>query len=563
MVFASVMGTSGVRSRSRLLVEAARAGLLVAVLASEMGCLSLREEGTPQVNPPSASTPPSTSPRPGTNTPDASPPDGPPKPECVAGSTVSTEICAAGLACVDSKCVACVTGEACTPEDSCHKGTLDCTAGVKCVDTGTNVEAGKSCGTNKVCSAAGKCDACTVGESCKPTDLCKTGKIECSTGAPVCAPSGDAPNGGMCGEGQVCSAGACVACQNGMSCVPTNKCHTGTLSCSTGTPQCMDSGSNAPNGMTCGDAQVCRDGECVGCMDKMPCVPTDNPCKVGAISCTTGSPVCVATTTNAMDGKECGAEMACRGGQCRVCRTTGSCSNNSCKESTYQCNAGMETCRETNRPNGTACPGGENACLNGSCQRCRNSGECDDNPCSTSNFQCEGGRESCERTGNVRDGTRACGNNRACRGGSCQQCRDSGECTPDDNDDARCKVGDLQCDGNGREQCVPTSTNRPPAFRCANGRVCASRNGLSTNDRTCRAPLDDGDVCETPGRKGPECRVGYCTKQGASGEGDRCEACGGNFQDCCPDGGNNGCDSGLTCNSSDACESVAPPPVMP
>ena len=403
-------------------------------------------------------------------------------------------------------------------------------------------EAGTTCGDGKVCSAVGTCEVCAAGETCKPTDLCKTGKIECKTGAPVCAPSADAPNGSECGEGQVCSAGACVACRDGMSCVPTNKCHNGSLSCSTGTAQCMDLGTNLANGAVCGEGQVCRDGECAACVEKMPCVPTDNPCKIGEIRCASGTPVCMATAMNAPEGKECGAELACRGGMCRQCRTSGSCSTNPCKDSTYQCTAGVESCRETNKANGTLCPGGENACLDGRCARCRNGGECDDNPCSTSSFQCNGGRESCQRTGNVRDGTRACGNDRACRGGSCQACRFSGECTPDENNDARCRVGMRQCDGNGVEQCIATARTRSPGDDCGGGRVCARK---SDEDRalTCRGRLPDSasSSCQTGRERTRECQSNYCNDNG------QCDQCGRDPFECCPDGANGGCDNNHFC----------------
>ena len=543
-----------------------RLGSAIFCATLAMGCLGARDVDPPTrvIQPPPTATP---EPRPGATPPDAALPDGPAKPECVEGSAVSTELCSAGLACSAGKCVPCLAGESCMPEDPCHKGTRECGAAIKCVDTGMPVEPGTSCGTDKVCTAAGKCEACTTGETCKPADLCKTGKLECKTGAPVCAPSADAPNGSPCGEGQVCSAGACVACRNGMSCVPSNKCHNGSLSCTTGTPQCMDVGTNLPNGTTCGDGQVCREGECTTCVERMPCTPTDNPCKAGEIRCATGTPVCVATAANAPDGKECGAELSCRGGMCRQCRTTGTCSTNPCKDSTYQCMNGLESCRETNKSNGTIC-GGENACLDGRCARCRNNGECDDNPCRTSSFRCSGGRESCQNLGNVRDGTRACGNNEACRGGSCERCRDSGECTPDDNDDARCKVGRLSCNGNGVEDCVATAQDRPPNFACGGGRVCA-RAGDGTARRTCRGKLGSGESCETAGRRGndTECagidgQPGYCSVPGASGEGDQCSTCGRQDEDCCPSGSNNGCDAGLSCNSNGAC--VAPePPVTP
>ncbi len=524
-----------------------RGAVAVLALSLATGCLQAREvdpqrpvtiDARPAATPDAA-------------TPDAVvEPDGPPRPECVEGSTVSSEQCSAGLACNAGKCLPCVAGESCTPEDRCHKGTRECGAAIRCVDTGALADPGTTCGDNLVCSAEGKCAACTVGEACTPTDLCKAGKIECKTGAPVCAPVADAPNGSACGEGQVCSAGACVACRDGMTCVPTNKCHTGSLSCSTGTPQCMDVGSNLANGTSCGEGQVCRDGDCTACLEKMPCSPPDAPCKAGEIRCASGSPVCVATATNAPDGKECGAEQACRGGMCRQCRTTGTCGNNPCKDSTYACQNGVESCRETNKANGTLCPGNDNACLNGSCQRCRTSGECDNNDCRSSSYRCEGGRESCQNTGNARDGT-GCGNQQACRGGSCQQCRNSGECTPDGNNDERCLVGRRQCGSDGVERCVPNENraSRAPGFDCGGGRVCARK---ANEDRTltCRTRLPDSATssCQQGRERTRECASNYCN------ENSQCDQCGRDPFECCPDGSNNGCDGNHFCNEAQNCQ---------
>lgn len=55
----------------------------------------------------------------------------------------------------------------------------------------------------------GSCIACTQGDPCQPTDPCKTGTISCTTGSSVCVESGSRPAGTSCGTGKVCSGGNC------------------------------------------------------------------------------------------------------------------------------------------------------------------------------------------------------------------------------------------------------------------------------------------------------------------------------------------------------------------
>ncbi len=129
-----------------------------------------------------------------------------------------------------------ITG-ACTPVDPCHLGKRTCgSAGEICEDTGNLQANGTQCGTDKVCSD-GACVACTAGTDCALTGQpCKLGRTDCASGKSVCVEVGSAANGKMCETDKVCSDGNCVACADGASCVPTNACHEGTLSCAAGTP---------------------------------------------------------------------------------------------------------------------------------------------------------------------------------------------------------------------------------------------------------------------------------------------------------------------------------------
>jgi hypothetical protein len=82
---------------------------------------------------------------------------------------------------------------------------------------------------------------------------------------PVCTDTGsNAPNGTTCGTNLVCNAGTCTTCTSGAACTPTNACHTGTLSCSGGTPSCTDTGTSVADGTACGTNLQCKSGACCG-----------------------------------------------------------------------------------------------------------------------------------------------------------------------------------------------------------------------------------------------------------------------------------------------------------
>src|SRR5439155_1249112 len=180
-----------------------------------------------------------------------------------SGSAPDGMGCGQGMVCASGACVACMSGQACTPTNPCHTGALDCSGSMpSCTDKGMNVAPGTSCGQDKVCGATGTCDACVAGMSCpvagKP---CRTGATSCSTGGSVCGESGNAMPGTSCGAGMVCNgSGGCVACNAGDPCTPTNPCHQGTLSCTAGAAICVDSNTNKAPGTTCGAAQSCSSG---------------------------------------------------------------------------------------------------------------------------------------------------------------------------------------------------------------------------------------------------------------------------------------------------------------
>lgn len=330
--------------------------------------------------------------------------------------------CGQDKVCSAGSCVTCVVGKSCIPAgNACHSGVTACDTGIEtCVDQGALMQNGTACGQDKVCSG-GTCVACQAGAACASATPCKAAVISCATGAAVCQDSGNKPEGADCGGGKVCSAGACVACQAGMSCAPANPCHSGALSCANGTQTCADTGNNVANGAACGQDKVCFQGGCVACKAGDACTPA-NACHTGVTSCASGQRTCVDTGTVLASGSACGQNQVCSAaGSCVFCQAGGSCSlNNPCKVAAYSCASGQQVCAETaNQPNGGSC-GFNQVCFNGSCGACQAGKACaPQNPCKLGVTSCASGQETCGESGaDVANGT-GCGNAKVCNAGAC------------------------------------------------------------------------------------------------------------------------------------------------
>jgi hypothetical protein len=359
---------------------------------------------------------------------------------CATGSPVCTETnnkpngssCGTGMVCQSGTCATCQVGGACTPTNKCHTGTLVCSgAAPSCTDSGTNVAAGTSCGTDMVCSAAGACGACVQGMDCVvPGKPCRKGTIACNTGTPVCIESSDVANGTVCGANMVCQAGNCAACSAGSICVPANPCHAGITVC---TPNigCTDTGNALANGASCGTDKVCNGGTCVSCAAGASCQPT-NACKTGTTSCATGSPVCV-ESGNKNNGTSCGTGMVCNAGSCATCSAGTSCMPaNPCHTGTLNCSTGTPSCTDSgqNQTDGTGC-GTNLVCKGGSCVSCTAGQACQPtNVCKTGVTSCATGASVCMESGNKGVGT-LCGAGQSCTNGmltTAAMCTANGTC---------------------------------------------------------------------------------------------------------------------------------------
>lgn len=303
--------------------------------------------------------------------------------------------------------------------NACKAGRTECSSGAPvCVD-GTDKPGGTSCGTNLICDGAGACVTCMEGAACgtNPTP-CKTGKLTCGGSAPGCQDDAAKALGATCGTDQVCNAaGQCVACVAMQPC-STNPtaCKQGVTSCASGASECVDSTANRTAGASCGTNQVCSPtGTCIPCTVGAACSGNPDPCKLGALQCSTGQPVCGNSTLNAPNATPCGMGQTCNSGLCGMCVQGAACSGNPnpCKAGTRDCSGSMPACNDTAQDiaAGTSC--GTNMVCNGSgtCVQCTPGGSCTANPgapCKTGAFARSGSACVCADSGNAGPGT-SCG----------------------------------------------------------------------------------------------------------------------------------------------------------
>lgn len=299
--------------------------------------------------------------------------------------------CGGNNVCKGGMCVPCGAGNTCVPVNPCHQGMQSCAPGQPCIDTGQVLPPGSSCGLNKVCNASGVCVDCRAGATCMGSP-CKVGQYQCGSGSELCTDVGNAPNGTSCGQGRVCLAGECRDCAAGASCTPSNPCHAGVLSCTSG-PACDDTGNFRPDGTRCGDNLYCNGGTCVPCTPGIACTPTSNPCRRGTTTCATGTSQCQ-ETGNARDGDMCGPMRYCHSGSCGVCDAGAACKpTNVCKLGTNSCANGTADCQETgNAADGTTC-GAQRECESGACRDCGVDTRrcCTGGGCRNANSECRNG----------------------------------------------------------------------------------------------------------------------------------------------------------------------------
>ena len=225
---------------------------------------------------------------------------------------------------------------------------------------------GTPCGSDMVCSN-GNCAACSVGTLCQPANPCHSGVTVCAPSIGCTDTGNSLANGASCGTDRVCNAGTCVSCAAGASCQPTNPCKTGATSCATGSPVCVESGNRA-SGTMCGANMVCNaTGTCVGVHGGGACTPTGNPCHTGTLTCSTGAPVCTDTRHRTRPTARPAARTWCAGpASCVACVANQACQpTNPCKNGATSCATGRRCAwRRPTRAPGTLCGAGQ-SCANG------------------------------------------------------------------------------------------------------------------------------------------------------------------------------------------------------
>ena len=189
-------------------------------------------------------------------------------------------------------CSACEADPDCVAGDYCANGVCkprllngaSCSSGTECMSL--NCAAGFCCNT-----ACGECNSCSTG-TCTPL-----GDLTLCGAGPVCT------GGILTGQG-TCSGGTCVtpsstlcptgcknptacndSCLAGTACQPTNPCRTGTISCTTGSPVCVENG-NQPSSpaISCGPGPVCTGGILTGqgtCSGGTCVTPSSTLCPTG------------------------------------------------------------------------------------------------------------------------------------------------------------------------------------------------------------------------------------------------------------------------------------------
>ena len=513
--------------------------------------------------------------------------DGTPKP--------NTATCPGGPMCDGNGfCGVCMADQSCTGNPTaCKQGKTMCNgSATTCVD-GANSAAGSSCGVGMVCNGSGACNACSAGQPCTGNpNACKNGVTSCATGTQTCVDGNNKVGGTSCGTNMVCDGnGTCATCTPNANC-STNPtaCKTGIVNCSTGAPVCQDFG-NRSAGTACGTNQVCDgNGTCSACTAGQVCTGNPNPCYSGVTSCMSGAPTCVDGAVKAA-GTGCGVNQVCNAnGQCTLCTAGQSCATNpssACKNGVTSCSTGVQTCvDDTNKAAGTSC--GTNMVCNssGSCVSCTAGAGCSGNPsaCKNGVISCSTGAPVCvDGTSNVMAGV-SCGSNQVCDGmGFCGSCTDGQSCSGNPgvcyNGVASCSTGSSMC-VNGSAKAAGTScganmvcNGSGGCVSCTAGTSCTGNPNICINGTTSCAT--GAMTCSDGSAKAPGVSCGtnmVCNGAGSCVACTAGQSCSGNPTTCktgmttcstgamtCIDGGNTAagtnCGTNMVCNGAGMCVS--------
>ena len=90
---------------------------------------------------------------------------------------------------------ACFLGPPCTAPTPCELARIDCTGACRVVGT---QPAGTACGTGATCDGMGACNLDPGGTPCATMNVCEEGRVDLSSGTPVCVGIGPRAAGLAC-----------------------------------------------------------------------------------------------------------------------------------------------------------------------------------------------------------------------------------------------------------------------------------------------------------------------------------------------------------------------------
>ncbi len=282
--------------------------------------------------------------------------------------------CATGRICHDGTCASgCdVAGtfyaaSAPDPNNACQS----CQPGAS-VTTWTDVADGTSCGNGQVCSSGACGTQCDIGGTIVASGAADPGNAcqSCQPGASTSAWTSDA-NGTSCGAGSVCNAGTCApGCFIGATVYAPAAANPGNACQSCQPTASTTAWSNDADGTSCATGEVCSAGTCSaecfigGTLYASSEVDPGNDCKRCAPSSSTTS------WTSVADGTSCAAGEICSAGACAAdCDIAGTIyasgaarPGNACQT----CQPTSSTTAWSNLADGSGC-GGSSQCLGGAC----------------------------------------------------------------------------------------------------------------------------------------------------------------------------------------------------
>ncbi len=226
--------------------------------------------------------------------------------------------CGSSQYCNGGSCTGCLNGRACKPTNACHTGTEQCVGPASsCVDTGTSVSDGQSCGSGKLCHSGACVAGCQIAgayyasgaaSTADPCQICDPAKSTTAFSAAV--------TGTACASGKVCSAGACTAaCFIGGAIVAS-----GTANPSNACQSCQPAVSTTAysakaTGQSCGDGKVCSSGACTAGCFIGGVVIASNAVDPGN-ACRACLPDLSTTAYSNNDGVRCGTSSVCFQASC-------------------------------------------------------------------------------------------------------------------------------------------------------------------------------------------------------------------------------------------------------